>query len=203
MNDSARVTSSFSTNSRPPGGIWSCHPPAAVVGAVPSYRTYTVADEELFQRITDRRDTSAATVEVVPVTDRVHDVGAAIAVAGASRTICCRPTAPDHTSTDAPEPGVYATVVSVPTAHPQVREMTMASIAIWKVFPDATATGAPVKFPNQHRVGSPDIRSSDWIDHAPPEEFVHVRIAVCGIVTFDPADDVDANGAVLVWPPVV
>ncbi|HTI28256.1 MAG TPA: hypothetical protein VL652_45155 [Kutzneria sp.] len=83
-----------------------------------------------------------------------------------------------------------------------VSEMEMAPTAIWNVLPLATEIGAPLKFPNQVRVPAELVRSSDWIDHAPPDEFVQDRALDAGNVTALPADEaVDAAGTAC--PPVV
>lgn len=74
--------------------------------------------------------------------------------------------------------------------------------AIWNVFPFATDTGCPLKFPNHVRVPAELVRSMLTIDQEPPEPFVHDSADDAGSVTLLPADDaVDAAGTAV--PPAV
>jgi hypothetical protein len=65
--------------------------------------------------------------------------------------------------------------------------------------------GCPVKFPYHDRAGVPalSVTSSDTIDQAPPDPFVHDSPAVMfGSVTADPAE-LAADDAVIGAPPAV
>src|ERR1700735_4198495 len=78
--------------------------------------------------------------------------------------------------------------------------MLMALTAIWKVLPLATAIGWPVKGPYQVHTSAPSVRSRDSICRKLEPLEVQVSSAVFGMVTAEPADEVDANGAVEVCP---
>jgi hypothetical protein len=70
------------------------------------------------------------------------------------------------------------------------------------VLPFATEIGAPLKSPNHERAAAESVRSNDWIDHEPPEPFVHDSAEVAGRVTLLPElDAVEAAGTAV--PPAV